>query len=115
MNSSIQYIKKHLSKMGSKLVYQVLLLTYAYNQPNTPNWAKSTVIGAMSYLLSPIDSIPDLTPFIGFTDDMGVVMFALVAIACYINSDVREKAKKRVQQLIPSTNIEDLLEVDKTL
>jgi len=115
MGKLSSYINKHVSKMGAQLVYAVLLLYFAYQQSDTPRWAKSTVIGAFAYLLSPLDSIPDLTPFIGFTDDMGVVMFALVTIACYINSDVRQKAKKQLFRLLPKAKSTDLASVDARL
>lgn len=34
---------------------------------------KAIVIGALIYFISPIDAIPDMAPFLGFTDDLGVV------------------------------------------
>lgn len=98
--------------MGAQLVYATLLIFYAYQQPDTPKWAKSTMLGAMGYLLSPIDSIPDLTPFIGFTDDLGVMMFALVTVACYIDADVREAAKARVLMTMPDIDMSVLEAVD---
>jgi len=101
--------------MGAQLIYAALLLFYAYQEPHTPGWAKSTIIGAIGYLLSPIDSIPDLTPFIGFTDDMGVVMFGLVTIACYINDEIRSKAKAKLLKLIPNVKEEVISFVDKRL
>ena len=109
------YIKDQLTNMGASLVYAVMLLYYAYQEPNTPKWAKSTIIGSIGYLLSPIDSIPDLTPFIGFTDDMGVVMFGLVTIACYITNDVRVKAKTQLLHLLPKTSDIVFAKVDAKL
>ena len=34
---------------------------------------KAIVVGALIYFINPLDVIPDLTPFIGFGDDLGVV------------------------------------------
>jgi len=67
-------------KAGMKTVYTALLLFYAYRRPETPLWAKNIVIGALGYLIAPIDWLPDLTPIIGFTDDIGVLSFGLVAV-----------------------------------
>lgn len=34
---------------------------------------KALIVGALLYFINPLDLIPDITPFIGFTDDFGVV------------------------------------------
>lgn len=34
---------------------------------------KAIVVGALLYFINPLDAIPDLTPFIGFGDDLGIV------------------------------------------
>lgn len=101
--------------MGVKLVYSALLLFYAYKSEKTAKWAKRIIIGALAYFVSPIDGIPDLSPFLGFTDDMGVLTFGLVAIACYIDQDVRIKAKSNLSRFFKDYNETDILEVDKIL
>ena len=35
------------------------------------------IIGAIVYVISPIDAIPDIIPFLGWVDDIGVVAFAM--------------------------------------
>ncbi|MFZ1749757.1 MAG: YkvA family protein [Saprospiraceae bacterium] len=109
------YIQSKVSAMGVKLVYSALLMIYAYKSERTPSWAKRIIIGAMAYLLSPIDTIPDLTPFIGFTDDLGVLSFALVTIACYIDEDVRQKAKTRLNKMFTNPSEKDIKAVDDCL
>jgi uncharacterized membrane protein YkvA (DUF1232 family) len=34
---------------------------------------KAIVIGALIYFISPVDSIPDISPLIGYLDDLGVI------------------------------------------
>ena len=80
-----------------------------------PIWAKRIILGALAYLLSPFDSIPDLTPFIGFTDDLGIISFGLVSIACYINNEVREKAKAKIFTIIKEVDEKELQSVDARL
>lgn len=115
MKKVVAYINTYAKQMGTQLVYAGMLLYYAYGQKDTPAWAKSTIIGAIAYLLSPIDSIPDLTPFLGFTDDMGVVMFGLVAIACYIDEEVRTAARAAVTKIVKNPDLILLDEVDRRL
>lgn len=111
----LRYLKFRLSTIGVKITYSALLLFYAYNRSETPKWAKNIIIGSLAYLVSPIDSIPDLTPFIGFTDDFGVLSFGLVTIACYIDEDVRSAAKEKINKLFKKVDEEDLLAVDAQL
>jgi len=39
------------------------------------------LVGAIIYVISPIDAIPDFIPFIGWADDIGVVGLALKQLA----------------------------------
>jgi len=111
----LAFVRSRINELSVKLVYSSLLLYFAFNQKETSRWAKNIIIGALGYLLSPIDAIPDLTPFLGFTDDFSVVLFALVGIACYINNDVRAAAKKKVSQWFSDIDPKALEEVDVLL
>ena len=88
-----------LKKGGLRILYTTLLLYYAFRRSDLPGWARSIILGALGYLLSPFDAIPDLTPVLGYTDDLGVLSYALVLIAAYVNNDVRAKAKERLTKL----------------
>ena len=102
-------------KLGIKAVYSCLLLFYAYRRKETPSWAKNIVIGTLGYFLSPIDLIPDVTPIVGYTDDIGVLSFGLITIAAYIDEDVRGKARNRLTKWFKGYNPEELKEVDDQL
>lgn len=108
-----QYLQRILQKGGMRLLYSALLLYYAFKRSDIPAWAKSIIIGVIGYLISPIDSIPDLTPIIGYTDDLGLLSYALVMIAGYVNNDVRDKAKERLSKLTGKTlDADDLKSVE---
>ncbi|RMF22634.1 MAG: DUF1232 domain-containing protein [Bacteroidetes bacterium] len=100
---------------GLKAVYSALLLFYAFKRKDTPGWAKNIILGTLGYLLTPFDSIPDLTPFLGFTDDLGVLSFGLVTIACYINDEVRIQARKKLREWFGDFELHELKEVEKVL
>lgn len=100
---------------SSRTIYTAMLLYYAYRRKDTPAWAKRIVIGALGYLVMPIDAIPDLSPFIGLTDDIGVLSFGLVTIAAYINDEVRGSAREQVNKLFPAATEEDFEAVEKQL
>ncbi len=115
IKSVIEYIITKANKLGQGLVYRVLLMYYAWKEPDTPAWAKRVIVGAVAYLLAPIDSIPDLTPLIGFTDDVGVLSVSLMAIAYYINDDVKVKAKEAMGKYFSTIDVKSIDEVDKKL
>jgi len=69
-------LSKFAQKIGLKAVYSALLLYYAFKRKDTPVWAKRVITGVLAYFIAPIDAIPDLTPFLGFTDDLGILGFS---------------------------------------
>jgi uncharacterized membrane protein YkvA (DUF1232 family) len=106
---------KYARQAGIQTVYAALLMFYAYKRRETPVWAKNIAIGALGYLISPIDFLPDLTPIIGYTDDIGVLSFGLVAIAGYVNNEVKDKAKEKLRAWFGNFNNADLAPVDERL
>jgi uncharacterized membrane protein YkvA (DUF1232 family) len=89
-------IAQFAKQAGIQTIYAALLLYYAFKRKETPRWAKNVVIGVLGYFLAPIDGIPDLTPFIGYTDDIGVLIFGLVTISAYVNKEVKDNAKTKL-------------------
>ena len=118
IKSSFQYLEfiaSRFRKIGTELSYAALLMYYAFQSDRTPVWAKRIIVGALAYMLSPIDSIPDLTPVLGFTDDLGVISFGLVSVACYIDKDIRNKALTTVEKWFGKANEEAIRKIDAIL
>lgn len=103
------------SKLGSKLIYTALLMFYAFKRNETPVWAKNIILGSLGYLISPIDLLPDLTPVLGYTDDLGVLSFGIVTIASYINDETKDKAKEKITQWFPGWKKETVISIDDKL
>lgn len=83
-------------RAGVEVVRKALQLFYVLRRPDTPAWAKRTVIGALAYLVLPLDAVPDLLPLVGFTDDLSIITAALGTVAFYVNDDVRAAADAKV-------------------
>jgi uncharacterized membrane protein YkvA (DUF1232 family) len=90
-------LQRFAKAAGTEVVEKALLLYYAAQEENAPAWAKATVAGALGYFILPLDAIPDLAPITGYTDDLGVLAIATIALATYINDDVREKARLKLE------------------
>jgi uncharacterized membrane protein YkvA (DUF1232 family) len=90
-------LKKYALLAGREVVEKALLLYYAMQEEKAPAWAKATIAGALGYFIVPLDAIPDLTPAVGYADDLGVLALAVAAVAAYINEDVRQKAAEKMR------------------
>lgn len=91
-------VKNVAKAAGEKILEPALKLYYSAQDPDTPIWAKTTVYAALGYFISPIDAIPDITPIVGYSDDLGVLVAATAAIAAYIKEEHTEKAKETLKQ-----------------
>ncbi len=108
-------LRNYGRQAGIKVVYASLLLFYAYRRKETPGWAKRIILGTLGYLISPIDAMPDLTPILGFTDDLGVLTFGLVTIAAYVDKSVKGKAREKLKDWFGLIDESELDVVDKQL
>lgn len=90
---------KAFKSAGLEVVEKALWLYYAAERPDMPRWAKTTVYGALAYLILPLDAHPDFIPLTGYTDDLSVLLAALATVVGYVNDDVKALAAQRMQQL----------------
>jgi len=82
---------------GKEVVEKALLLYYAGHEEDAPAWAKTAIVGSLGYFIAPLDAIVDLTPVVGYADDLGVLALALAAVATYVNDNVREKTAVKMR------------------
>ncbi|WP_369700319.1 YkvA family protein [Halomonas sp. I5-271120] len=82
-NKTTTYAKK----AGEKALSPALRMYYAAQDPDTPTWAKSTIYGGLGYFISPVDALPDITPIVGYTDDIGVLAGAIGIVAAHIKDE----------------------------
>lgn len=68
----------------------------------TPAWAKGVIVGALGYLIFPIDLIPDVIPGVGFTDDWGVLLGAIATVATHIKEEHKRAAAAQASRLFVS-------------
>jgi uncharacterized membrane protein YkvA (DUF1232 family) len=78
---------------GAAVVEKALALYYCALDAETPTWARGIIYGALGYFILPIDAIPDTIPVIGFTDDLGVLVAAIGAVAAHMKPRHTEQAK----------------------
>ena len=101
-------ICKNIAKIGVKVIYQALLLYYVAQSPNCPPKIKAGIIGALGYLISPFDLIPDIMPGIGFADDAIAIATAVALAQIYITDEIKAQAKAKLADLLGEDVLENL-------
>ena len=92
---------KHLaSNVGSKVLYPALQLYFLLQAKNVPMKAKTLIVGALGYLILPVDMVPDFIPALGFTDDLSALMVALRTLNKYLTPDINARAKDQANKLL---------------
>ncbi len=91
-------LKQYAQTAGREVIERALQLYYALQDPATPVWAKTVIIGALGYFISIVDAIPDLTPLVGYTDDLGVLAAAVATLAANITEDHKNRARDKMHE-----------------
>ncbi len=108
-------IKKFSKSAGVKVIYGVLLLFYVMKDKSVGVKTKITIAAALGYFILPTDGIFDLTPLIGYTDDLGVLIFALSQISANITPEVKEKARQKLNEWFGEIDENELLDLEKKI
>jgi uncharacterized membrane protein YkvA (DUF1232 family) len=77
---------------------------YCAVDPVTPLHVKAVLFGALAYFIMPIDLVPDVLTWIGFTDDAAVLYAALRTIAPHIKDSHRAQAEVAIGRLAGDGN-----------
>lgn len=83
---------------GKIVVEKAITLYYCLLDADTPIWAKGIIVASLGYFISPIDAIPDVVPVVGYSDDLGVLVLALAAVAAHIKKEHTEKATETLSR-----------------
>ena len=73
-------------------------LLSALDNPATPTHMKALIIGAIGYIILPIDLIPDIMPGIGYADDLASAAGAVAAVGVYSDFSL-EKLDTYIDQM----------------
>lgn len=86
------------STAGCTTLRAAFTLYVLLRESSTPVWAKTAVVGALTYLIVPTDAIPDFLPGAGFTDDLAVMTLVISQLCVFINKDIRKKVEKMLPE-----------------
>ena len=77
-------------KVGKKILSKALVLYYCLKDDDTPAWAKSVIVGALGYLISP--TVP------GPVDDYWVLAAAFAMVLVHIKPEHRRAAEEKLKE-----------------
>lgn len=101
-------ISRIAKRAGAKLVYAALILYYTLQSDKVSKSDKAIIIGALGYMISPLDVIPDAIPIAGLTDDLAVLLFVLKKVWTGIDPEIVDKAKRRLSKWFDEDEIAEI-------
>jgi uncharacterized membrane protein YkvA (DUF1232 family) len=91
VKEKIEFVEENLwtklEKSGKRISFaREIIALYRYMKDPLVRWhRKAIVVAALVYFIVPVDSIPDLTPLLGYMDDLGVI----TALLKYLGSELK--------------------------
>ena len=89
------------ARVAAKLPFAEDLLAayYCAFDRATPLHVKAALLGALAYFLLPFDFMPDILPFLGFTDDAAVLLTAVRMVAGHMRPEHRDAARAALERM----------------
>ena len=91
-------IQRVAKRAGAKLVYVALILYYLIQSDKVSLKDKAIIIGALGYLISPLDAVPDAIPIAGLSDDLGVLLYVLNKVWSSVDDDMKNQAREKLSK-----------------
>ena len=104
----VEKISKIAKRAGSKLVYAALILYYTLQSDKISVKDKAIIIGALGYLVSPLDVIRDAIPIAGLGDDLAVLIYVLNKVWGNVSEDIKAKAKDKLSKWFDEDEIAEI-------
>ena len=99
INESI--LRKVLIRAGRSIAQPALEAFEMVMDASTPPQARLSLIAALSYLIMPLDLMPDFIPVAGFSDDL-VALTAVISLwQHHITPEMKFRAKCKVDEWFP--------------
>ena len=108
----VEKISRIAKRAGSKLVYVALVLFYTLQSKEVSLKDKAIIVGALGYLISPLDVIPDAIPIVGLSEDLTVLVYVINKIWVDVPEDVKTKARTKLSEWFDE---DELAEVEEFL
>ena len=104
----VEKIARIAKRAGAKLVYVALILDYTRQSDKVSTTDKAIIIGALGYMISPLDVLPDAIPIVGLTDDLAVLLYVLKKVWGNVEPDIKDKAMQKLTKWFDQEEIAEI-------
>ena len=104
----VDKVARVAKRAGAKLVYAALILYYTLQSDKVSTTDKALIVGALGYMISPLDAVPDAIPIIGLTDDLTVLVFVLKKVWGNVEDEIKDKARQRLTKWFDEDEIKEI-------
>ena len=104
----VDKVARVAKRAGAKLVYAALILYYTLQSDKVSTTDKALIVGALGYMISPLDAVPDAIPIIGLNDDLTVLVFVLKKVWGNVEDEIKDKARQRLTKWFDEDEIKEI-------
>ena len=90
------------------MIYAALVLYYTLQSDKISVKDKAIIVGALGYLISPLDVIPDAIPIAGLGDDLAVLIYVLNKVWGNVSDEIKNKAKDKLSKWFDEDEIAEI-------
>ena len=105
----VDKVARIAKRAGAKLVYAALILYYTLQSDKVSKAGKALIVGALGYMISPLDAVPDAIPIVGLTDDLAVLVYVLKKVWVNVEPEIKDKARARLSKWFDE---DEIMEID---
>ncbi|RRD39525.1 DUF1232 domain-containing protein [Leptotrichia sp. OH3620_COT-345] len=108
-------IAVHLGKVSSKFLLLIKMINSNFKgEFKISTMDKLKIIGAIVYVITPIDAVPDFMPLLGFGDDIAVVTYVLSKLDKLVSEYEKfENLKVRAKEKSEGPDFENMRTVNE--
>ena len=104
----VDKVARIAKRAGAKLVYAALILYYTLQSDKVSKADKALIVGALGYMISPLDAVPDAIPIVGLTDDLAVLVYVLKKVWVNVEPEIKDKARARLSKWFDEDEIKEI-------
>ncbi len=93
--------KKVLLKAGRSIAKPALEAFEMILDTSTPPQARVSLVAALTYLIMPIDLMPDFVPVAGFSDDLVAITAVISLWSQHMSPAIRNRARQKLDKWFP--------------
>lgn len=103
-------IRKYAKNIGLTPITYAMAIYYLLKNNKVSQFEKIKIVGALGYLISPIDLIPDILLGTGYIDDAGMLYLVYKSVKNNINYEIAYNVYSKLNEWF-SVKIEEVIKI----